>query len=202
MVTQYQLPKLPFAYDSLQPVISEEIIKLHYEKHHKSYVDNLNKAMQSYFDAQNNNDLETMIQLQDAISFNGGGHLNHTLFWGNLTAPKSSQVNISKFFLNVIEKDFTSFDTFKEKFNTAATNVKGSGWCFLSYNLFFKRLEIKTTLNHGILKSFSLEPLMVVDVWEHAYYLQYMNRRADFVKEIWNIINWEEVEKRYNKLII
>lgn len=193
----YKLPELPYAFDALEPIISKEILELHYSKHHAGYVSNLNAAIAKYKEAEEKEDLASMIALQGAIQFNGGGHLNHSLFWTILTPAKKALGKPKGKLLSLIERDFSSFEKFVELFSAQSSSLQGSGWCFLAYNKAFDRLEIVSTANHGILKPLGLNPLLVIDVWEHAYYLQYKNMRASFVKEFWKIVNWEAVENYY-----
>lgn len=197
--TSYQLPELPYAFDALEPVISKEIMELHYTKHHKAYVTNLNAALERYHQAETENDVSQMISLQSAIKFNGGGHINHTIFWSILASPSKERTQPKGELAEMIGRDFESFERFQEKFNTAATGIQGSGWAWLGYHKTQKRLEIATTANQDPLSSVGLVPLFGVDVWEHAYYLQYKNNRADYVKAIWQILNWPAIEERFDK---
>jgi Fe-Mn family superoxide dismutase len=199
--TSYQLPELPYDFNALEPVISAEIMELHYTKHHKGYVTNLNAALEKYHEAETKNNVAEMISLQSAIKFNGGGHINHSIFW-TVLAPKGKGGSLSKGELaTAIDRDFASFDAFQEKFNTATTAIQGSGWGWLGYNRALKCLEIATCANQDPLSTQSLIPILGVDVWEHAYYLQYKNVRADYVKAIWQIFNWKNIEERFAKAI-
>lgn len=194
----FELPQLPYALNALEPVISEEIMSLHYNKHHKAYVTNLNKAMEQYAEAEAKSDLPALVALQQAIRFNGGGHINHSIFWTNL-APKSQgggtppQGKLAE----AINKEFGSLDKFIEQFSAKTVAIQGSGWGWLGFNKAKNRLEIVTCDNQDPLSTKGLVPLLGIDVWEHAYYLQYKNVRADYVKEIWSIINWKNVAERY-----
>ena len=200
--TTYQLPDLPYDFHELEPVISREIMELHYTKHHRAYVTNLNLALEKYQAAEAKNDIEQMIALQSAIKFNGGGHVNHSIFWSVLSpVSKMSQDRPSGKLLQMIDQDFGSFDAFKEKLSTATVAIQGSGWGWLGLNK-SKKLEIATCANQDPLSNLGLIPLMGIDVWEHAYYLQYKNVRADYVKEMWKIIHWKEVESRLQKSLV
>ena len=198
--TSYQLPDLPYDFNALEPVISSEIMDLHYSKHHKAYVTNLNAALEKYHDAETKNDVAQMIALQAAIKFNGGGHINHSIFWtllapiskGGGQAPKGDLAKM-------IDRDFGSFDLFKERLTNASIAIQGSGWGWLGYNKGQKRLEIATCANQDPVSAQGLVPLLGIDVWEHAYYLQYKNVRADYVKALWKIFNWQQVEDRLMK---
>ncbi|KAG0229413.1 Superoxide dismutase [Mn], mitochondrial [Actinomortierella wolfii] len=197
---KHTLPPLPYAYNALEPYISKEIMEIHHTKHHQTYVNNLNAAEEQLGKAFQGNDVDQEIALQSAIKFNGGGHINHTLFWENL-APQPQGGGEPKGELKTeIEKTWGSFEAFKEKFNTKSAAVQGSGWGWLAYNKEAKKLEIATTQNQDPLKpTTGLIPLIGVDVWEHAYYLQYKNVRPDYLKAIWEVINWETAEKRFQK---
>ena len=200
MTQQYQLPALPYDFNALEPVISAEIMSLHYNKHHNTYVTNLNKALEQYAESEQKNDLAAQIALQQAIKFNGGGHLNHSIFWTNL-APKnqgggtSPTGNLAK----AIDSKWGSLDKFIEEFSAKTVAIQGSGWGWLGFNKAKKQLEIATCANQDPLSTAGLTPLLGIDVWEHAYYLQYKNVRADYVKAIWGIVNWKNVAERYDQ---
>ncbi len=195
---QYQLPTLPYDFGDLEPYISAEIMSLHYNKHHQAYVNNLNKALEQYADAEQKNDLPAQIALQAAIKFNGGGHLNHSIFWTNL-APKNRGGGTPPegALAQAINQDFGSLQNLTDQLSAKATAIQGSGWAWLGFNKNTGRLEIATCDNQDPLAIKGLIPLLGIDVWEHAYYLQYKNVRPDYVKAIWNIINWKNVAERY-----
>lgn len=195
----FQLPPLPYALDALEPVISAEIMSLHYNKHHQAYVTNLNKALEQYAKAEKDNDISKMIELQSAIKFNGGGHINHSIFWTNL-APKESGGGVlpaGGALRKAIEDKWQSMDKFIEDFNAATAAVQGSGWGWLGYHKEKKLLRILTCPNQDPLSMLGYIPLLGIDVWEHAYYLQYKNVRPDYLKAIWQVVNWKNVEDRY-----
>lgn len=198
MVQQYKLPELPYSLDALEPTISADIMNLHYNKHHAAYVANLNKAVEQLTEAEQKGDVAAQIALQSAIKFNGGGHVNHSIFWTNL-APKSSGGGTPPEgeLAQAITHAFGSFDKFVEQFSAKAVAIQGSGWAWLGYNKATKHLEIATCDNQDPLSTKGLVPLLGVDVWEHAYYLQYKNVRADYVKAIWGIVNWKNVSERF-----
>lgn len=197
----YKLPDLPYDFSALEPVISGEIMQLHYSKHHAGYVTNLNAALEKYQDAEKKEDLAAMIALQQAIKFNGGGHINHSIFWNNLApigkgggeAPKGD-------LFQAIKQEFGSLETFIEKFSAQTVAIQGSGWGWLGYDKAKSRLMTTTCSNQDPLSTQGFIPLLGIDVWEHAYYLQYKNVRGDYVKNIWKIVNWKNVEDRYLKL--
>lgn len=197
---QYKLPALPYDLNALEPVISAQIMNLHYNKHHQTYITNLNKALEQYHEAEQKNDLPALISLQSAIKFNGGGHINHSIFWTNL-APKNKgggtppEGELAK----ILERDFGSLNSFITQFSNKTVAIQGSGWGWLGYNPTTSRLEITTCDNQDPLAIKGLIPLLGIDVWEHAYYLQYLNVRADYVKAIWDIINWKNVAERFNQ---
>ncbi|HSX04371.1 MAG TPA: Fe-Mn family superoxide dismutase [Rhabdochlamydiaceae bacterium] len=196
----YELPELPYAFDALQPVISEEIMQLHYNKHHKGYVTNLNAALEKYREAESKGDLAAMAAQLQAIKFNGGGHINHSIFWTNLAPEGKGGGGHPKGDLaEAIKENFGSFDSFSEKLSALTTAIQGSGWGWLGYDKSNKKLVIHSCPNQDPLITIGLIPLLGIDVWEHAYYLQYKNVRADYVKNIWKIINWKNVEERYKK---
>jgi superoxide dismutase, Fe-Mn family len=197
--TSYQLPDLPYDFGALAPVISAEIMELHYSKHHKAYVTNLNAALEKYHDAETKNDVAQMISLQSAIKFNGGGHINHSIFWTILAPMNKSGSGPQGAFAEMINRDFGSFDAFKEKLTATTVGIQGSGWGWLGFHKGQKRLEIAICANQDPLSAQGLVPLFGIDVWEHAYYLQYKNVRADYVKEIWKILNWPAINERFAK---
>jgi len=198
MPKQYALPQLPYDFAELEPSISAEIMNLHYSKHHAAYVNNLNKALEQYADAETRDDVAQMIALQSAIKFNGGGHVNHSIFWTNLISSKKGGGTLEKGTLfDAIVGQFQSKDVFIEQISAKAVAQQGSGWAWLGYNKAAKRLEIANCDNQDPLSTKGLVPLFGIDVWEHAYYLQYKNVRADYVKAIWNVVNWKNVEERY-----
>jgi Fe-Mn family superoxide dismutase len=196
----YTVPALPYAYSALEPTIDTETMKLHHDKHHQAYVDNLNKAL-------TNTDLasrpledlfKTASTLPPAVRNNGGGHYNHTLFW-QMMAPTKTKTAPSPELLAAINATFGSMDAFKEKMNTAGTGRFGSGWAWLIKT--DKGLAITSTANQDNPMMDVAEmrgtPLLGVDVWEHAYYLKYKNKRADYLKAWWSVVNWGEVSKRF-----
>jgi Fe-Mn family superoxide dismutase len=198
----YKLPDMPYDFNELEPVISAQIMEIHYTKHHQAYVTNLNAALEKYQAAESQSDIASMIALQSAIKFNGGGHVNHSIFWTNL-APvgkgggEPPQGNLA----SAIEKTFGSLDQFIEKFSIQTVAIQGSGWGWLGYDKGNQRLVITTCANQDPLSTHVFVPLLGIDVWEHAYYLQYKNVRAEYVKNIWKIVNWKNVEERYQKTV-
>lgn len=197
----FVLPSLNYDYGDLEPAISGEIMKLHHTKHHQAYINNLNIALQSYREAELRKDVETMISLEPVIRFNGGGHLNHDLFWKMLTPVSKGGGQITKgTLLTSIEAQFGSFDTFKERLTKASLGIQGSGWGWLAYHPADKRLVITTCSNQDPISTQGLVGLLGLDVWEHAYYLQYKNVRGDYLKNIWQVIDWNFVQKRFEEI--
>ncbi|KAI6645763.1 hypothetical protein LOD99_13026 [Oopsacas minuta] len=192
---QHTLPDLPYPYESLEPHISAEIMRIHHTKHHATYVKNLNAAEQKINTAVDAGDLSGIIALQGAVKFNGGGHINHSIFWSNLSPNGGGEPQGD--LRDAINKEFGSFSDFQSKFVAAATGVQGSGWSWLGYNRDQKRLQIASCPNQDPLQATTgLIPLLGIDVWEHAYYLQYKNVRPGYLKAIWNVINWNNISER------
>eukprot|EP00941_MAST-03F_sp_MAST-3F-sp1_P003650 g3650.t1 len=192
------LPELSYSYDALEPHISKEIMEIHHSKHHQTYVTNYNAAIENYLAAESAGKWAEMIALQPAINFNGGGHVNHSLFFENLApAGQGGGGKPTGALLAAIEKEFGSFEDFQAVFAAKTAAVQGSGWGWLGYDASAKRVVVETCANQDPLSSKGLKPLMGVDVWEHAYYLQYKNVRPDYLKEIWSVINWDVVASRF-----
>ncbi|XP_035443563.1 superoxide dismutase [Mn] 1, mitochondrial isoform X1 [Spodoptera frugiperda] len=197
---KHTLPELPYEYSALEPVISREIMSLHHSKHHATYINNLNAAEEKLAKAQANAaDTNTIIRLLNVIKFNGGGHLNHSILWPNLSPSKTEASAELK---DAVNKDFGSWDNMKNQLAAASVAVQGSGWGWLGYNQQMKKLQIATCQNQDPLQATTgLVPLFGIDVWEHAYYLQYKNVRADYVKAIFDVANWGDVSKRYENAL-
>ncbi|ELR08039.1 hypothetical protein VC83_02616 [Pseudogymnoascus destructans] len=197
--SKYVLPKLPYAYNALEPYISEQIMTIHHSKHHQTYVNNLNIALLSQATAVSTNSLAHQINLQTAIRFNAGGHINHALFWGNLTSAAetapSPTSSVAPRLVAALESQWGSVQVFKEKFEAALLAIQGSGWGWLVQDVDTQRLEITTSKDQDIVPK-GKKPLLGIDMWEHAYYLQYLNNKKDYAAGIWNVINWTVVEKR------
>ncbi|KAG8215575.1 manganese superoxide dismutase [Butyriboletus roseoflavus] len=189
----HSIPPLPYSYNALEPYISEQIMTLHHTKHHQAYVNALNAAEANYVKASTPKE---RIALQAAIRFNGGGHINHSLFWTNLAPSKGGGGVLKEGPLKAaIDATFGSLDALKKEFNATTAAIQGSGWGWLGYNPKSKTLEVVTTANQDPLLSHV--PIIGVDIWEHAFYLQYLNVKVDYLNAIWNVINFEEGEKRY-----
>jgi Fe-Mn family superoxide dismutase len=196
----YELPPLPYAYSALEPIIDTETMKLHHDMHHKTYVDNVNKALtDSPLASQPLEELfKSASTLPPAIRNNGGGHFNHSLFWQTMTSP-TSKTSPSPELLAAINATFGSLDALKEKMSAAGVSRFGSGWAWLVKT--DSGLAITSTQNQDnpLMDTSEVKgvPLLGLDVWEHAYYLKYKNKRADYVKAWWTVVNWDEVSKRF-----
>lgn len=197
-MSKFVLPDLPYDFGALEPSISATIMEIHHQKHHQTYVNNLNMFMEKLAEAESKNDVSGIVSCQQAIKFNGGGHLNHSIFWNNLApAGKGGGEIESGDLLAMIESQYNSLEEFQTKFSGITAAVQGSGWGWLGYDTVNKKLSITTTANQDPLEATTgLKPLLGIDVWEHAYYLDYKNVRPDYLKEIWKIVNWKDVESR------
>lgn len=197
----YTLPDLPYAYDALAPTIDEETMHLHHDKHHAGYVTKTNAALENHPELAELSIEELMKKLDSvpediktAVRNNGGGHANHSLFWEILSPNGGGEPTGD--LADAIKETFGDFESFKEKFNATATGRFGSGWAWLVVS--DGKLEVMDTLNQDSPYSVGKTPILGLDVWEHAYYLNYQNQRPEYVKAFWNVVNWEEVAKRYN----
>jgi Fe-Mn family superoxide dismutase len=196
----FELPPLPYDLDALEPFISAEIMTLHYTKHHQAYVNNLNNALKQFAEASAKQDLAAMTALLSAIKFNGGGHANHSIFWTNLS-PKNKLGGIPPegILAEKINTEFGSLQHLIDLMSAKAVALQGSGWVWLGLDKPTSQLTLTACDNQDPLSTKGLIPLLGIDVWEHAYYLQYKNVRADYVKAIWNIVNWKNVAERFEK---
>lgn len=198
---EYTLPELPYSYDALEPVIDEQTMRIHHDKHHAGYVKGLNGALSKLREIRNGSgDPGTTEYWMNKLSFNAGGHFNHTLFWTGM-APKDSGGGgePSGRLAEAIRSEFGSFSKFSEQFRSGAKSVEGSGWGWLALEPNAGRLMILQMHNqqHSVFPS--VVPLLGIDVWEHAYYLKYQNRRAEYVDAFMNIINWKEIGRRFEQ---
>ncbi|EGT30878.1 CBN-SOD-3 protein [Caenorhabditis brenneri] len=194
---KHTLPDLPYDYGDLEPVISAEIMQLHHQKHHNTYVTNLNQAEEKLQEALSKGDLKGVLAQQSALKFNGGGHLNHSIFWTNLAKDGGEP---SKELLEMIKRDIGSLENLQKMLSEKSIAVQGSGWGWLGYCPKGKKLKLATCKDQDTLEAtHGLIPLFGIDVWEHAYYLQYKSVRPDYVKAIWKIANWKNVSERFAK---
>ncbi len=197
----FELPALPYDYAALEPTIDEATMKLHHDKHHQAYVTNVNAALEKHPELASKTAEELVSDLaavpediRGVVRNNGGGHVNHTMFW-EIMKPGGGEPTGA--IAEHITKDFGSFEDFKKKFNEAGVKQFGSGWAFLVWK--GGKLEIVTKPNQDSPLSDGLYPILGNDVWEHAYYLKYNNRRPDYLAAWWSVVNWEEVNKRFEK---
>ncbi|HFQ6560108.1 TPA: superoxide dismutase [Listeria monocytogenes] len=197
----YELPKLPYTYDALEPNFDKETMEIHYTKHHNTYVTKLNEAVAGHPELASKSVEELVANLDSvpedirgAVRNPGGGHANHTLFW-SILSPNGGGAPTGNL-KAAIESEFGTFDEFKEKFNAAAAARFGSGWAWLVVN--DGKLEIVSTANQDSPLSDGKTPVLGLDVWEHAYYLKFQNRRPEYIDTFWNVINWDEANKRFD----
>ena len=197
----HQLPSLGYDYRALEPFIDARTMEIHYSKHHKTYVDKLNAALNDYPELQKKTAQELVVNLSSipdkiktAVRNHGGGHINHSFFWTILKKEVAFKGEVA----NAIKSEFGSYDEFKKHFSEKATTLFGSGWCWLVVNK-NKRLEIIQTQNQDTPLSLGATPILGIDVWEHAYYLKYQNRRADYVEAFFNVIDWKKVNEYFVK---
>ena len=198
------LPKLNYSYDALEPYIDARTMEIHHAKHHQAYVDKLNAALEKHpklFEKKVDellSDLNSVPEdIRTAVRNHGGGHANHSLFW-ELMTPHAKDKEMKGRVVDEIKKTFGSVDVFKEKFNETALNRFGSGWAWLVLNK--GKLEVYSTVNQDSPLMEGKIPLLGIDVWEHAYYLRYQNRRADYIKAWWNVVNWKQVNELFEKM--
>jgi superoxide dismutase len=191
------LPPLPYPYDALEPHIDAATMRLHHDKHHQSYVDGLNKAETMMARARETGDYDLIKHWEREAAFHGAGHYLHTIFWHNM-APNAGGEPTGQL-LSQIRQDFGSFDRFKAQFSAAADKVEGSGWALLVWAPRAHRLEILTAEKHQNLSQWDVVPLLVLDVWEHGYYLKYQNNRRAYIDAWWNLVNWPDVSARFKE---
>ena len=200
---QHKLPELPYAFNALEPYIDAQTMEIHYTKHHQGYVTNLNNALNEEQKKLSINQLlSTVSKLSPAIRNNAGGHYNHSLFWTVLTNTKNTQPSAQ--LMKAIENQFQTMDSLKSSLNKAAATRFGSGWAWLVVTSERKLVVCSTPNQDNPLMDIAEVkgiPILGIDVWEHAYYLKYQNKRADYLSAIWNVINWEEVSSRYSEAI-
>ncbi len=193
---KFEIPKLKYEYNSLEPFIDEQTMKIHHDKHHQAYADKLNAALEKHPELKIKNAEELLKNLdkipediKTVVKNQGGGYVNHSFFWSVLR----KNVELNGKIKDAIEKNFGSFDKFKEEFTNASVKLFGSGWVWLVLNK--GKLEIISTANQDSPISEGKIPLLVIDLWEHAYYLKYQNRRAEYIENFFNVINWKKVEE-------
>lgn len=195
----HRLPPLPYRYEDLEPYIDRQTMELHHLKHHQSYVDGLNRAEEEIQKARKSGNYDLLKHWKRELAFHGAGHYLHTIFWNVMNPNGGGQP--SGALRRQIEQDFGSFSNMKEQFSEAASQVEGGGWALLVWSPRAHRLEILQAEKHQNLTQQDVVPLLVLDVWEHAYYLRYQNERDQYIDQWWNIVYWPEVEKRFLEAI-
>ncbi|SMO86334.1 superoxide dismutase [Melghirimyces algeriensis] len=200
-MAKHELPELPYSPDALEPYIDKETMEIHHGRHHKTYVDKLNAALATHVELQNVSSKQLLEKLDElpesirtAVRNNGGGHVNHSLFW-QIMSPNGGGEPTGEL-AEAINETFGSFEKFKEEFSNAAVGRFGSGWAWLIVKK-DGSLAVINTLNQDSPYMNGDTPILGLDVWEHAYYLKYQNKRPDYIKAWWNVVNWEEVQRRY-----
>lgn len=193
-MAKHELPLLPYEYNALEPYIDENTLRIHHDLHHKGYVDGLNKAEEKILEAREKGDYSLIKHWERELAFNGSGHYMHSIFWTNLSPNGGGEP--TGLVAKQILMDFGSFEVFKAQMTAATTAVEASGWGILAWDRTANKLVILQSEKHQNLTQWGAIPILVMDVWEHAYYLKYQNRRAEFVNNLWNLINWDDVNKR------
>jgi Fe-Mn family superoxide dismutase len=194
-MAEYSLPELAYDYSALEPSISGTIMELHHSKHHQAYVTGANAALAALAEARDKGDLANVNKLEKDLAFNLGGHVNHSVFWTNMS-PDGGDKPTGEL-AAAIDDNFGSFDQFVAHFTAAALGVQGSGWAVLTWDSIGQKLLIQQLFDQQSNHALGSVPIFMLDVWEHAYYLDYKNVRADYVKAFWNIANWANVQERF-----
>lgn len=196
-MAEYTLPDLGYDYAALEPSISGRIMELHHDKHHQTYVNGANQALEQLAEARDKNDFGTINQLQKNLAFNLAGHVNHTIFWENLS-PEGGDKPEGEL-AQAVEEFFGSFDGLRAQFTAAALGIQGSGWAILAWDSLGEKLIIEQLYDHQGNLAAATVPLLLLDMWEHAFYLDYQNVKADYVKAFWNIVDWADVAERFSR---
>ena len=191
----YELPPLPYDYSAREPYISGEIMELHHDKHHATYVKALNDVLDQLADARDNGSFGSLGGLEKTLAFNLGGHINHSVFWPNLSPDGGGQPDGE--LGAAIDEYFGSFDKFRAQFEANATAIQGSGWSMLVYDTLGQRLLVVQLYDQQGNVPVAQIPIVVLDMWEHAFYLQYKNVKADYAKAWWNVVNWADAQQRF-----
>ena len=202
---KYTLPEMPYAYDALEPHIDAQTMEIHHSKHHQKYTDGMNGALEKLSPELQEKDIQEILSninqvpddVKGAINFNGGGYDNHKLFWNSMKQNGGGEPTGA--IADAINDSFGSFAEFKELFSSKTAPIQGSGWGWLVYNPNSGKVEYKAMSNQTSPRTEGLVPLLGLDVWEHAYYLKYQNKRPDYIAAWWNVINWDEVNDRFSK---
>jgi Fe-Mn family superoxide dismutase len=194
-MSKYVLPDLSYDYGALEPNISGKIMELHHDKHHLAYVNGANSALDALAEARDKNDLTMVNKFQKDLAFNLAGHVNHTVFWKNMS-PEGGDKPTGEL-AAAIDEYFGSFDAFKAHFSASALGIQGSGWSILVWDILGQKLIIEQLYDHQGNLSVGSIPLLMLDMWEHAFYLDYQNVKPEYVKAFWNIVNWADVQARF-----
>ena len=197
---KHELPPLPYHTNALEPVIDAETLTIHHDRHHKKYVDDLNKAELALVEVRAANDYKYIKYWENELAFNGSGHILHSVYWTIMTTPHSGG-EPEQYTRAYLDWYFGGTDQFKAQFSAAAVAAEASAWCVLGYNTSWGRLEVLNAGNHQNLTQWGTIPILVCDVWEHAYYLKYQNQRDKYVENWWSVVNWPEVERRFKKAV-
>ena len=197
-MNKFSLPELPYAYNALEPHIDEETVKLHHDKHHLGYVNGANAALEALENARKNNDFKTIKAATRELAFHSSGAYLHELYWKMLNQPKNSKPEGK--FLDQINKDFGSFDTFKAQMTAAAATAEASGWALLCWEHSTNQLVVTYAEVHQHASVRSSTPILACDVWEHAYYLKYQNKRPEYIENWWNLVDWKKVADYFEKI--
>lgn len=193
-MAEYTLPDLPYDYGALAPHIAPEIMELHHSKHHNTYVQGLNSTLDKLAEAREKNDFGAIVGLEKTLAFNLGGHVNHSAFWKNLSPDGGDRPTGD--LAAAIDDGFGSFDAFQAHFTAAATTIQGSGWAILGWDHLGQRLLIHQLYDQQSQLPAGQTPIVLLDMWEHAFYLQYKNVKPDYVKAWWNVVNWADAAER------
>jgi Fe-Mn family superoxide dismutase len=194
-MAQYTLPDLPYDYGALAPHIAGEIMELHHSKHHQTYVNAANQTLDKLATARDTGDYSAIVGLEKTLAFNLGGHVNHSIFWNNLS-PDGGDKPTGEL-AAALDEHFGSFDAFQAHFTAAATTIQGSGWAILGWDTLGNQLLIHQLYDQQANLPAGQTPLVVLDMWEHAFYLQYRNVKPDYVKAWWNVVNWTDAAERF-----
>jgi len=194
----YELPELPYDYSALEPYYSAEVLELHHDKHHKAYVDGANTTFEKLGQARDSGDFGTINQLEKNMAFHLSGHVLHSLLWTNLSPDGGGEPEGE--LAAAVKESFGSYDAFRAQISEAANNVQGSGWAALSWEPLGRRLIVEQVYDHQGNVGQGGPPLLALDMWEHAYYLQYKNVKKDWVEAFWNLVNWPDVANRFDRV--
>jgi Fe-Mn family superoxide dismutase len=195
-MAEYTLPDLPYDYGALAPHISAKIMELHHDKHHNTYVTGLNTTIDKLAEARANDDFGAIVGLEKTLAFNLGGHVNHSIFWKNLS-PDGGDKPTGELG-SAIDEHFGSFDAFQAHFTAAATTIQGSGWAILGWDTLGQRLLVHQLYDQQANLPAGQTPIVMLDMWEHAFYLDYQNVKPDYVKAWWNVVNWADAQERFD----